>query len=261
MFILKKYFRDIKESKDLIWYLTISDFKSQSARTYIGFIWWILDPILYMMIFYFLVQVILQRGGEDYAVFLFVGLIPLKWTMACLVDSTTAISSKVRILQQIYVPKIVFITVRLCTNTLKFLVSSVMMFLFLLVYGVDVTTLAFYYFLIAFIQMLLLLGFMMILAHVGVFFRDIKNMMQYITRTLFYLSPVLYTLDRVPENVMPFLYVNPLTTFIVSYRNVFLYEELPMFSFMLMWLGVAIILIYIGGKILHRFENQYAKVI
>jgi len=119
MTVFAKFIRSIKEHKDLIRYLTFFDLKSNVARTYMGFLWWIIDPILYMMIYYLLVVVILGRGGPHYLVILFTGLIPLKFTTACLVDSTSSIVGKASIIKQIYVPKIVFILVRLCVNSIK----------------------------------------------------------------------------------------------------------------------------------------------
>ena len=266
MFIFRKLFKDLLEHKDLIYYLTRSNLKANTARTYMGFLWWILDPILYMAVFYLLVQVILQRGGEHYAVFLFVALIPLKWTISCLVDSTTAISSKSSIIQQIYVPKIVFVTVRLMINTFKFCIGSVMLFLFLWVYGIPVTLYFNYYLPIAAVHALFLLGCMLILAHVGVYLKDIKNMMQYIARMLFYLSPVLYTIEDVlrrtgSETLVRFLYLNPLTSLIESYRNVLLLHQPPLWIYLAVISCISALLLYIGLKILYKYENQYAKVI
>lgn len=253
--------KDIKNHRDLILHLTLSDFKSNTSRTYLGFLWWILDPILYMGIFYLLVQVILQRGGPDYSVYLFTGLIPLKWVTACLVDSTNAISSNARIIQQVYVPKVVFIIVRLLVNTFKFLISSVVLFLFLMIYGVDFSLNVLYFPIIVIANGLFLVAIMMFLAHIGVFIRDVKNLMQYVARTLLYLSPVLFKMETVPDSIVNYLYINPLTTFLVSYRNVLLYGEPPNWTILSVVVLFSIIILYLGLKLLMKNEKEYAKVI
>lgn len=261
MFILRKFWHDVKEHKDLIYYLVLSNLKSNTARTYLGFLWWILDPLLYMVIFYLLVQVILKRGGEGYAVFLFVALIPLKWTTSCLVDGTKAIVSQQRIIQQVYVPKIVFILTSLLVNTLKFAIGSIVLFLFILFYGVPFSVTFLGYGLIALVQLVLLLGVMIIFAHLGVYVRDVRNVMQYVARMLFFLSPVLFSMEDVPKAVAPFLYLNPMTSLIVSYRNILLQETWPLWSHLLIWLMVGVVLLYLALKLLFRYENEYAKVI
>lgn len=259
--MFKKILNDWRDNKDLLYHLTVSELKSNTARTYLGTLWWIIDPILYMAVYYLLVQVILGRGGEDYAVYLFTGLIPLKWATACMVDATGAISSKARILQQVYVPKLTFILVRLGVNTFKFLVSSVMMVLFLYFYGVDLSINALNFFIIIIFNGILLLAIMIIMAHIGVYLKDIKNMMQYISRMLLYLSPVLFRMERVPEKLQELLYLNPFTSFLVSYRNVFLYQGQPLWMNLFIILGFSLVLLFIGLRILNKYDKQYAKVI
>ncbi|MFV8826370.1 ABC transporter permease [Alkalihalobacterium sp. APHAB7] len=259
--LISNFYNDIKDHKDLIKYFVLADLKATNARTYLGFLWWIIDPILYMALFYLLVQVILQRGGEGYAVFLFTALIPLKWTTSCLVDGAGAITSKKGIIERVFVPKIVFIIIRLAVNSIKFFIGLIAMFIFLLVYGVDFSVNVLFVLLIIFIHSIFLLGSMIILAHLGVFIRDVKNMMQYIARTLFYLSPVMYDISRVPDTLAPFLYINPLTSLITSYRNVLLYQQPPEWGALLILLGVSVALLLYALRVLNKYENHYSKVI
>jgi lipopolysaccharide transport system permease protein/teichoic acid transport system permease protein len=261
MFILRKLIHDIKQHKDLIYYLTVSELKSNTARTYLGLLWWILDPVLYMLVFYLLVQVILERGGEGYAVFLFVALIPLKWTTSCLVDGTKAIIANQRIIQQVYVPKIVFILSSLMVNTFKFMIGSVVMVIFILASGIRLGPESLYYLLIVPVQLILLLAGMVFLAHLGVYVRDIRNAIQYVARMLFFLSPVLFTMDQVPETLAPLLYLNPMTSLIVSYRLILLEHGEPLFSHLLIMVLISIVLLYLALKLLFRYEKEYAKVI
>ncbi|MGG4491624.1 ABC transporter permease [Metabacillus idriensis] len=251
----------IKNNKDLIYHLTASDFKANNSRTYFGFLWWILDPVFYMAIFYLLVVVILDRGGENYAVIIFTGLIPLKFVTAALVDGTNAISSKGNILQQVYVPKIIFIIVRLLVNCIKFIISAVVLILFLAIYGIDFSWNILYFPFIFLINAFCLLGVMIFLAHLGVFIRDVKNMMQYISRVLMYLSPVLFEMKDVPASLVPYLYLNPFTTFLESYRDVLIYGRPPEFLPMLILTILSLAILYLGIRLLNKNEKEYAKVI
>jgi lipopolysaccharide transport system permease protein/teichoic acid transport system permease protein len=253
--------KTIKNNKDLIYHLTTSDFKANNSRTYFGFLWWILDPIFYMAIFYLLVVVILDRGTPNYPVVIFTGLIPLKFFTAALVDGTNSISSKGNILQQVYVPKIIFILVRLLVNCIKYLISVVVLFMFLAIYGIDFTWNVLYFPLIFVLNAFCLLGLMIFLAHLGVFIRDVKNMMQYITRTMMYLSPVLFELSTVPEKLVPLLYLNPLTTFIESYRDILVYGKPPEFMPLAILTILSMAVLYLGIRLLNKNEKEYAKVI
>jgi len=261
MAVFKNLINVIKENKDLIKYLTFFELKSNVARTYLGFLWWIIDPLLYMMIYYLLVVVILGRGGPDYLLILFTGLIPLKWTTACLVDSTSSIIGKTNIIKQIYVPKIVFVLVRLSVNSIKFLFSSIILMLFLFIYGIDFSWMFLLYPLIVVIQAFIIFPLMIIFAHLGVYLRDVKNLMQYIARLLLYVSPVLYTISDVPNQLKGIFYLNPFTTVIESYRSILLYNIQPLWFLLLCLIVISSILLYISLKVMFKYENEYAKVI
>jgi len=260
MNVLKKFFNEIFENRDLIRYLTVFDLKSKVARTYLGILWWVLDPLLYMAIFYLLVHVILGRGGPDYPIILFTALIPLKWTTACLVDATTAISGKGRIIKQIYVPKIVFVVIRLLVNTFKFAISAVVLFLFLTFYGVPFHASMLYFPIIVLVHALVLLPVMVMFAHLGIYFKDIKNFMQYVARMLLYLSPVMFTLDTVPKQFVSIFFLNPMTTFIESYRNVLIHGTEPMWGPLGIIVLVAMVVLFFALRLLFKYENEYAKV-
>ncbi len=260
MNVLKKFLTELLSNKDLIRYLTVFDLKSKVARTYLGILWWVLDPLLYMAIFYLLIHVILGRGGPDYPIILFTALIPLKWTTACLVDATTAISGKGRIIKQIYVPKIVFVVIRLLVNTFKFGISAVVLVLFLYFYGVPLHASMVYFPIVVLVHALVLLPVMVMFAHLGIYFKDIRNFMQYVARMLLYLSPVLFTIDSVPDKFVEIFYLNPMTTFIESYRNVLIYGTEPMWGPLGVIVLVAFVILFFALRLLFKYENEYAKV-
>lgn len=261
MFIFRKLLMDIRSRKDLIYYYAIYDLKSNTARTFFGFLWWIIDPIIYMGMFYLLVQVILGRGGPNYGIFLFVALIPLKWTISTLVEGTSAITSKASILQQIYVPKIAFVVISVLKNLFKFLIGLVALVVFLIIYRVSFSTYMLEIIGVIICNFLFLLSLTTLAAHFGVYFRDLKNIMQYICRAMYYLSPVMFSMESLSPGIKLWLYLNPLTVFITSYRNVLLNHQHAE------WIGlgiltlISVILLYLGLKLLFKYDKEYAKVV
>lgn len=261
MFIFKKLFRDIISYKDFLYYYTLYEIKANSARSMLGFIWWVIDPFLYMSIYYLLVQVILQRGGPDYGIFLFVALIPIKWTISTLTNATTAITSRASILRQIYIPKVVLVLLSIFSNFTKFLMGLAAVFIFLFIYNVPLSLHIISLIIIISVHLIFLVAISLIFSHIGVYFRDLRNMMRYSTRIIIYLSPVLYTVESVPESIRELLYLNPLTTLIISYRNVLLYQEQPQWIGLFTIFCISIVLLYLGLKILFKYDKHYAKVV
>src|SRR5690625_7700054 len=90
---MKLYFSEIKKRKDLLIYLVKSGLKAEHRNSYLGYFWWLLDPLLSAAVYYFLIVVILDRGGPDYPVYLIIGLIVWRWISSSLNSLASSIIS------------------------------------------------------------------------------------------------------------------------------------------------------------------------
>lgn len=72
---MRRYLNELYKRKDLILYLVTSGLKAQHRNTFLGYFWWLLDPLLGALIYYFIVVVVFRRGGNDYAMYLLIGII------------------------------------------------------------------------------------------------------------------------------------------------------------------------------------------
>src|SRR5699024_6564307 len=105
---MKTYLQEIKKRKDLLFYLVKSGLKAEHRNSYLGYFWWLLDPLLSVLVYYFLVVIILDRGGEDYAVFLVIGLVVWRWISSSINTSAKSILRYSSIINQVYLPKSIF---------------------------------------------------------------------------------------------------------------------------------------------------------
>ncbi|WP_419632453.1 ABC transporter permease, partial [Thiolapillus sp.] len=119
----------------LILYKTRADLKMEAARGYMGMLWWVLEPVLYMGAFYIIFAVALQRGGENFVPWLLTGLVVWKWFDTTVRMSLNVITAGKGLMSQVYLPKVFFPAVVILKNSVKFLVTLVLLLLFLLVYG------------------------------------------------------------------------------------------------------------------------------
>ncbi|MEE8117916.1 MAG: ABC transporter permease, partial [Gammaproteobacteria bacterium] len=120
---------------ELIWYRSIAELKAEVARAYLGFIWWFLEPVLLMAVFYFIFATGLRGRGAEYAPFLRCGLVAFKWCTSSVNRASQWERGNLGIIQQVYVPKIVFMLTGLLNNFFKFIIILFMLGLFLSVYG------------------------------------------------------------------------------------------------------------------------------
>ena len=103
----------------------------------------------------------------------------------------------------------------------------------------------------------------MILLHFGIYVEDLYNVVNIVLRLMFYLSGVFYNIrTRVPEPYNDLLLrMNPAAFIMDEFRKVLLEGRMPSFAGLGFWFLIGIILCMIGIKIIHKYENSYAKVI
>ncbi len=259
--MIKKVIQDIKKYKEYMSYSIKSELKVNLTETYLGYIWWLLDPLMYMLVYILVVVIIFGRGDRYFPIFVFSALLSWKWTSTAITTSTASIKSKAGILHQIYIPKFILPLIKICVGTIYYLFGLIMLIVLILLYNVQLSLHIFEFTLIMIVQFIFLYGIGTILAHLGVYFRDIDNILNFTLRLWFYLSPGLYSLDMIPEQIRFLWWLNPMTTFYTSYRNVFLYAKSPLYIELLIWCILSIILIMIGLRYLYKFDKNYTKVI
>lgn len=224
-----QYLNEIKKRKDLLIYLIQSGLKAEHRNSYLGYFWWLLDPLLNILVYYFLVVVVLGRGGEDYAVFLVIGLVAWRWVSTTVNTSARAIVKYTSIINQVYLPKIIFPMTISFTQLINFAFGLVVIALFLIVYGVVPGWQIVYLPLIILVQLLFLLAISLFVAYICVFIRDIDNILSHIVRVFFYSSPIIWEGGRLPPEYSWVVDINPIATIVNAYRDILMYHTDPPF--------------------------------
>jgi len=120
---------------NIILFKTWADLRAEASRAYIGFLWWFLEPLLYMAAFYVIFGLGLRMGGEGFVYFLLCGLVPWKWFSSTVNNGSRAIEAGAGMIHQVYIPKVVLPTIIVAINTVKFLMILPLLIVFLLSVG------------------------------------------------------------------------------------------------------------------------------
>ncbi|GAB3058572.1 ABC transporter permease [Virgibacillus ainsalahensis] len=235
---MKTYLQEMLKRKDLLIYLVKSGLKAEHRNSYLGYFWWLLDPLLSVLVFYFLVVVILDRGDiENYPLFLVIGLIVWRCISTTINSSAKSIMRYSSIINQVYLPKSLFPLSFTFTQLFNFAFGLVVIAIFLAVYGVLPGWEVVYLPVLIVIQTVFLLAIGMILGYVTVFVRDIDNVLQHVTRVFFYASPIIWVGGRLPPEYSWAVDYNPVAIIVESYRDILMYNSSPNF------MGLAIIFV------------------
>lgn len=244
----------------VILYKTYADLVSETQRFYIGYLWWIIEPIIDMFLYYLLFGVLLRRGTQDFVPFLFVGILTWRWFNSSVMLAASSIISNKGLMNQVYLPKFIFPTVALLTNTFKFFIAFILLLAFLHFYGKPISySYAALPVLLA-VEFLLILGSSFILAALVPFFPDLRIFVQHAMQVLFFLSGIFFSISNLSGRFQFYLRLNPMGTLIEEWRQVLLHGKWPDFHALGAICVVSLALTLIGVRLLWRFDSVYPKV-
>ncbi|WP_090843069.1 ABC transporter permease [Alkalicoccus daliensis] len=252
---MRQYMEEIKKRKDLIVYLIQSGLKAEHRNSYLGYFWWLLDPLLGVVVYYFLISVILDRGGENFAVFLVIGLVSWRWTSTVINSSAKSILRYSSIINQVYLPKAIFPVTGTFSQMVNFSFGLVIVALFLVIFGVIPGWQAIYLPIIIIVQLVFLLAISLFLAYVSVFIRDIENLLTHVVRILFYSSPIIWEGGRLPEEYQWVVDINPIAHLVNSYRDVLMYQVSP--NFLALSIILAASALFVFSFLYYYSKNEY----
>jgi lipopolysaccharide transport system permease protein len=267
--------REIRSRRRLIRYLVLADLKKKGADTVLGNVWWVLDPLLQMLVYVLLVSVILNKSQPDYPLFIFAAILPWKWFTTAITDAIYSVSSQDRLIKQLQFPKIVLPTAATVAGVVNFAFGFIALGgLLLLFYRERATPYLVLLPLIAAVQFVFTLAIAYAVAAINVFYRDVGNVSRHALRLWFYLSPGLYSLSVLDASSTfqsnPILRVaahaNPIAILFEAYRAVIYGKpdgvpHAPDFSSLLTLLLASVVLLAFGTIVFKRVEPSFAKVL
>lgn len=252
---MKQYINEIIKRKDLLLYLVKSGLKAEHRNSYLGYFWWLLDPLLNVAVYYFLVVIILQRGGPDFAVFLVIGLVVWRWISSSINSSANSVLRYSSIINQVYLPKFLFPLSFTITQLVNFLFGLVIIAIFLAFYGIMPSWHLVYLPVIIIITLTFLLAVGSVLGFFTVFIRDIDNVLTHSMRIFFYASPIIWEGGRLPPEYGWAVAINPIAHLVTSFRDILMYHQTP--NFINLGIIFVVSLAVIGYMIYHYSKNEH----
>lgn len=244
-------FDDIKallKKKDLIRYILLTELKANFKGTFLGFLWMLLDPLMMMLVYAFLVVVIFDRGGPQFAVLLFTALISWNWFSKSITNSIKTFPSNGKLIQSISVPLTVFPVAKVLIGFITYLASLTALIPMLFYFDATLNLNLLWLPLIIIGQLIFTMGISLIFSVAGMYFADLSNIMQFTLKLLFYFSPALYSLNTMPEKfafVKPYYeIINPFVALFESYKNVMIHGTAPNQYFLLFFIEGILFVIF-----------------
>lgn len=260
---MKRFFENIKKYYKYAVYSAKAELKSEVANSYLNWLWWILDPICFMLIYTFIVQVVFQTSEPYFPVFVFIGLNTWNFFRMMVSGSVKLVANNRAIVTKVYIPKYILLVSKSFKYLFKTLISFSLVIVLMLIFKVPFTLQILWFIPILAVLYVISFGISTILIHFGIYVEDLFNVVNIVLKLMFYLSGIFYNIrTRVPAPYNAFLLrMNPAAFIMDEFRKILIDGRMPSLTGLSFWFIIGIILTMIGIKIIHKYENSYAKVI
>jgi lipopolysaccharide transport system permease protein len=246
---------------EIVWYKALAELRAEAARAYLGFLWWIIEPVIYMGAFYVVFGLIFQRGGPDFVPFLLCGLLVWKWFGSTVVISSNTIVANAALMQQVYLPKYLFPAIVVVINTLKFLVVFAVLVVFLLAYGIRPTEAWLSLPLVMLTQFLLIAATAGLVSATVPFVPDFRLFLDNAIMLLFFLSGIFFDISAISGKLQSLVRLNPMAVIIENYRAVLIEGQWPDVGYMALVLAIALVGLLVARRLFARYDRIYPKVL
>lgn len=248
------------QRRSLLWHMTVRHLRGQYKQSVLGYAWAFVNPLSQMLILSFVFSTILRIPSQDvpYPLFLLVGLVPWIFFSGTLSSATDSVVGAASLVTKVYFPREVLPTAAMLTKLVD-LGFGILILIGLMVYfGHPPEWTAVWLPVLFFIHILFMLGLAFPLAALNVFFHDVRFLVGVVLLMWFYMTPVIYPVELVPDRYRILFDLNPNSLFINAYRRVLLEGIGPGLDRVFLGTVIALLTFLIGYYLFKRMESGFA---
>ena len=243
---------------DLLRSLVDRDIKLMYKRSTLGIAWTLVNPLLQLLVFVFVFQVIIKIDIPQYSSYVFTGLLMWNWFQNSLFQATGSILSSRPLIRQPGFPSAILPVVVVTTGLIHFILALPVLVAFLLIDGVTFTPVIFVLPLLQLIQFAITVTCAYFLASLNVTFRDTQHTLGVLLQFLFYLTPIFYELDSIPDRYWFIYGLNPMVHLVTCYRQILMWGTQPDWLALLIISVVTLLLLPVGYRL---FKHQSLRFV
>lgn len=249
------------EYRELIRIMTISELKVKYQSSILGFTWSLLNPLLMMLVLYFVFSNIFKARQNNFAIYLLIGIVSWRFLANGTSSAIASIVGKPSLVTKIYIPRQVLVLSVVLASFISSILEFVVLVPLLFILGVGLSPYILLFPVIHVIFFMMVYGMSLILASLYVYYRDLNQIWDVIMQMGFFLSPVVYPLSTVPEKYLSYYMLNPITVVIQMYRDILLNHTAPAYWYLTFSFLAGVGIIFIGSAIFNRLERRFAEEI
>ena len=258
------FFSTVKEIfayREMIKSFVRRDLRGRYQGSFLGFLWTFLNPLLQLVVYSIVFGFILGATEEKYYLFLFVALIPWLFFANSVAGGSMAVISQKDMVKKIYFPREVLPIAHVTSAFVNMLLCFIVIFIVVIISGTPINPLALLCLVpIWIVEYILALGMAFITSAVTVYMRDMEHILSIIVMAWQYLTPVMYSDERISDEKIRAIYnLNPMTPIIKAYRDILYYSRVPELSTLLSALAMGVFFLVVGWLIFTKMKRRCAE--
>jgi len=261
-------FRPLLTHFDLILQLSRRGILSRYRGSVLGMFWSLLTPLLMLLIYSFVFSVVFKAkwnhpGAEDanFGIILFSGMIIHALFSEPMVLSASSITGSAQYVKKVVFPLEVMAWSTIIVTAFQALISFFILVLFMLITGMELHASLLLFPVVVAPMMIFSLGVAWLLSSLTVFVRDIGQLVGIAATVLLFISPVFYSIDRLPENFQKLIYLNPISFIVDQMRRISIYGEMPDWTGLALYSLISLAMAWLGLIVFQRLRQGFADVL
>lgn len=252
--------KELYDYREMIRSLIRRELRGKYKASVLGFLWTFLNPLFQLFVYTIVFSVILRSGIDDFYLYLFIGLVPWNFFNASVAGGASCVVSQENLIKKIYFPRMALPIACVTSAFINMLLTSVITFLFLLFEGHGFCVNALLYLpIIAIIEYIFAIGMCMIVSALDIFFRDMEYILGIITMAWMYLTPIMYTMEMIPEEIRGIFLLNPMTAIIRAYQDILYFKKIPEVATLTTAAVLGIFFCVVGYVVFESLQRKFAE--
>lgn len=261
-----KLIRDLYQYRELLKTNVKKEIRGKYKGSFLGVLWSFVNPLLqvlvYAIVFPYLMKI---KSTDNYLIYLVVGIIPWTFFLTVMNQGITSIKFNAGIIKKVYFPREILPISVVISGMINFLISCIIIVVFVLGAGMGISWHLIYLPVLTILQAVFTLGLVLALCSINIYVKDTEYIITFVLNMLFYGTPILYELSSftndVPKILFDLVKLNPLTSFLEAYRDIFMYHQSPSMSVLVYLAILSVVVFFVGYAIFKKLEKGFAEEI
>jgi len=261
--------KELWEYRELIYNLVLRDLKVRYKNSFLGVIWSWLNPLLMMIVFTFVFSILRGESMRDFHIFVLSALLPWNFFSGAVMGGIHSITGNGHLIKKVYFPREILPIATVLSSLVNFLIALPVLFILALISGVPLNPWMLLLPIPILVETLFALGIVLVLSTLEVFYRDTHMLMEVAMQAWFFLTPIFYPVEQLPQQVLLLgqviirrrliFWVNPMASIVNTYQDILYRGAFTSLDFLARTAVTALLILGLGYGFFLHYSGRFGE--